>query len=64
MRFQYTQEALDPMHNLNAGIADEYVHTAMARNNVGHCALNLALVRDIHADCDRRTTAAANFVGH
>jgi hypothetical protein len=36
----------------------------MARNNVGHCALNLALARDIRADCDRRTTAAANFVGH
>jgi hypothetical protein len=29
---------------------------AIARDNIGHYALDLTPVRDIHADCDRRTT--------
>src|SRR5262245_6042707 len=44
------RKAFDRMHDLDAGIADEDIHTSIGGNHFFHALLNLSLVGYIHSD--------------
>src|SRR6516225_1380004 len=56
------RKALDWMHDLDAGIADEDIDTTVGGNHFFHALLNLSLVGYIHSDGHRLAPGLGDFL--